>query len=134
MITNGEYSGVGSEFATGLPAGEEPSLQPRSWTSWPPCSPIWRPQRVEPNARIVARRLLGRAPGGQPLGGADTRPLRLMVVRRMDATPDAELNQVVAKLPDEYVLGEEGRQELLDLSGMRDPYRLELRVTWLLET
>lgn len=133
MVARGEYTGVGSEFATGLDPKDEASpvavLEELNAVLG-----IWRPQRVAPNARIVARRLLGRAPDGRPLGGADTRPLRLMVVRRMDATPEAELNRVVATLPDEYVLGEEGRQELLDLSGMRDPYRLELQATSLLET
>jgi hypothetical protein len=133
IVTSGEYTGVGTEYVTGLPQGASDSDVSELLTS---VLSGWQPHRDTPHAKSAARQLLGLDDAtGNPLPSRDKdQPVRVVTVRRLDAMPGIEMNKIVARLPDWYVLQEHGRKELLELSGMRDPQHLELQAATLLST
>ena len=133
MVEQGEYTGVGSEFVTG-PPGEKGADPGEINTRLRSLLDLWHLNHAEINARWVARLLLGLGPDtGEPLKGSDTDlPIRRGVVRRFDALH--ELRSVYEHLPESYLLGEDTRQEILDLTTMRDPVQVELHAAALLNT
>lgn len=133
MVESGDYTGVGSEFVTG-PPGEKGANPTEVNTRLKTLLNLWHQNHTEINARWVARLLLGLDPEtGRPLVGSDTDlPIRRAVVRRFDALQ--ELRNVYEHLPESYLLGAQTRQEVLDLTAMRDPFQVEMHAAALLNT
>ncbi|MBV9823160.1 MAG: hypothetical protein JO144_13055 [Actinobacteria bacterium] len=126
MFSSGEYTGVGSEYSTGASGVPAALLQDYAET----LIARYQRSRTPATARELVRELLGLDPTGRPKpwltdNGAASRQdpaLRAAIVRRIDAR--ARLNEMVQNLPDDYLFGEQGRIELLDLNQLRDPVQL----------
>ncbi len=124
------YTGVGSEFRVGgVAAGADPKDVEKLFGEL-------KPKLRSPSAQTakqILRRLTGRNPdSGAEGAGKESAPVRTVVVRKLDA--EGLLVKLYDTLPDDYLFGEGGRQEVLDLSSMRDPLNLERHATKLLTT
>lgn len=130
LWASGEYTGVGSEYSSGGAVNlgvPEPLLlgYARKFID------LYQAAPHALMAKWIVRNLLGldfsgganpwlAADGGQP----DPRDvaLRTAIIRRIDALQG--LNDIIARLPDDYLFGEQGRRELLDFNQLRDPVHL----------
>jgi hypothetical protein len=128
-ILNGEYTGVGSEYVVG---GAALAVPPKMLDSYADAiATEWEGRRHAPHAVVLVRDLLGRDRRGaarpwvtDPAGQAAPAdlPLRTAIVRRLDRR--GTLQAIVDKLPDDFLLAEGTRGEVLELYRMRDPGRL----------
>ncbi|HEX8082163.1 MAG TPA: hypothetical protein VF557_18270 [Jatrophihabitans sp.] len=129
MWSSGEYTGVGSEYTTG--GGDDLGVPAKLLQEYADTL-IARYQRlpIPPIARNLVRELLGLDHDGKPKpwlteNGVATKQdpaLRIAIIRRIDAR--RQLNAIITGLPDDYLFGEQGRIELLDLNQLRDPFQL----------
>ncbi len=130
MFASGEYTGVGSEYIAVPP--QIPGLSPKELQA--KAEEIikhWDADHSAKNAQRTVRTLLGQDENGAPSPwdhGADGKPLpydathRVAVIRRIDARQ--KLNDVIAALPNDFLFGERGRNDLLDLNKLRDTVAL----------
>ena len=126
MFSSGEYTGVGSEYIAVPP--QIPGLSPKELQA--KAEEIitqWDADHSEKNALRTVRLLLGQDEHGAASPwdhDADGKALeydethRTAVLRRIDARQ--KLNDVIAALPDDFLFGERGRNDLLDLNKLRD--------------
>ena len=129
MWSSGEYTGVGSEYTTG--GGEDLGVPAKLLQEYAEAL-IARYQRAKapPIARLIVRELLGLDFEGKPkpwlteqgVASKQDPALRIAIVRRIDARQ--QLNPMIEGLGDDYLFGEQGRIELLDLNQLRDPVQL----------
>ena len=148
MWSSGEYTGVGSEYTTG--GGADLGVPAKLLQEYAETL-IARYQKlpIPPIARNLVRELLGLDHDGKPkpwltengVAAKQDPALRIAIIRRLDARQ--KLNSIIAGLPDDYLFGEQGRIELLDLNQLRDPLQLRRQAlsltpggfwTWLLLT
>jgi hypothetical protein len=125
MWDSGEYTGVGSEYTTGTANLAVPEALLVGYARG--ILERWDNLSHALEARWIVRDLLGMKPDGTPApwipGDAEKDlALRTAVIRRLDALQG--LDGIIAKLPDDYLLGEQTRQELLELNQLRDPIHL----------
>jgi len=130
MLTSGEYTGVGREYVAG--GGKDLGVPAKLLQGYAETFiDLYTRLPIPPVARRIVRELLGLDPDGKPkpwlVDGAvasQTDPaLRIAIIRRIDAR--LKLDDIIAGLPDDYLFGEDGRKELLDLNQLRDPVHLE---------
>ncbi|GAA1954770.1 hypothetical protein [Microbacterium deminutum] len=125
MWDTGEYTGVGSEYSTGGVNLGVPETMLLGYAKG--FIELWNAHHDLMLAKWIVRNLLALDFGGDAnpwIRGdpAKDLALRTAVIRRLDALQG--LNPIIAKLPDDYLLGEKTRQELLDLNQLRDPIPL----------
>jgi hypothetical protein len=130
MFSSGEYTGVGSEYIAVPP--QIPGLSPKELQGKAEgIITRWDADHGAKNALRTVRLLLGQDEQGAPSPwdhDADGKPLpyeethRTAVLRRIDARQ--KLNDVIAALPDDFLFGERGRNDLLDLNKLRDTVAL----------
>ncbi|WP_125776043.1 hypothetical protein [Antribacter gilvus] len=128
-LVNGEYTGVGSEYVVGGAALSVPPAMLDAYAA--SIAAEWEGRKHAPHAVFLVRELLGRdrSGGARPwvtdaagqAGPADV-PLRTAIVRRLDRR--GTLQDIVDKLPDDFLLAEGTRGEVLELYRLRDPVRL----------
>jgi hypothetical protein len=130
MLASGEYTGVGSEYVAG--GGKDLGVPAKLLQGYAETFiDLYTRLPIPPVARRIVRELLGLDPDGKPkpwlLDGAvaaqNDPALRIAIIRRIDAR--LKLDGIIAGLPDDYLFGEDGRKELLDLNQLRDPVHLE---------
>ncbi|TDN90916.1 hypothetical protein [Microbacterium sp. BK668] len=124
MWDSGEYTGVGREYETGVSLGIPETLLLSYAKGY---LDLWGGQRHALLSLWIVRNLLGKTLSGDanawiPDDPAKDLALRTAIIRRLDALQG--LNEIVEKLPDSFLLGEETRQELLELNQLRDPLHL----------
>ena len=139
MWSSGEYTGVGSEYVAG--GGNDLGVPAKLLQEYAD-SIIARYERAKapPIARDLVRELLGLDRFGKlkpwlTEKGVATKQdpaLRIAIIRRIDARQ--QLNGIIAGLPDDYLFGEQGRIELLDLNLLRDPLQLRRQALGLAST
>ena len=125
MWESGEYTGVGSEYSTGAVNLGVPETMLLGYAKG--YLQLWEAQAHSLLAKWIVRNLLALDFSGDPnpwlpTDAAKDLALRTAVIRRLDALQG--LNGIIEKLPDDYLLGEQTRQELLDLNQLRDPVHL----------
>ena len=125
MWETGEYTGVGSEYSTGAVNLGVPETMLIGYAKG--FIELWEKLRHGLMAKWIVRNLLALEFGGEanpwiPGDPAKDLALRTAVIRRLDGMQG--LNEIIEKLPDDYLLGEQTRQELLDLNQLRDPIHL----------
>lgn len=125
MWDSGGYTGVGSEYSTGAVNLGVPETMLLGYAKG--YLDLWNGQRHDLLAKWIIRNFLGLDFGGAPNQWIPGDPakdlaLRTAVIRRMDALQG--LNDIIERLPDDYLFGEEGRRELLDFNQLRDPLYL----------
>jgi hypothetical protein len=129
MWSSGEYTGVGSEYTIG--GGDDLGVPSKLLQDYADALiRRYDDLKIPLIARNIMRELLGLDDNGKPKpwltqSGVATKQdpsLRIAVIRRIDARQ--RLNEIIAKLPDDYLFGEQGRIELLDLNQLRDPVQL----------
>jgi hypothetical protein len=129
MFTTGEYTGVGSEFVSGGRELGMPAAMLQGYADT--LLDRWQLARLPIIAQNLVRELLGKSHAGEPqpwLKDANGAPasndvlLRTAIIRRLDAR--LMLDEIIAKLPDDFLFGEMGRKELLELNQLRDPVHL----------
>ncbi|KQY23004.1 hypothetical protein ASD16_10445 [Cellulomonas sp. Root485] len=133
IVRSGEYTGVGSEYVV---AGADLTVPAKLLQDYAEVlAADWARLPVPPFARSLVRDLLGRDPQGGPAPWVTDSagrpapvdlPLRTAIVRRLDLR--GVIQKVITKLPDDYLFGEAGRAEVLDLNQLRDPRRLVAEV------
>ena len=128
MLASGEYTGVGSEYVAG--GGKDLGVPAKLLQGYAETFiDLYTRLPIPPVARRIVRDLLGLDPNGKPKPWlrrrllANDRALRIAIIRRIDAR--LKLDGIIAGLPDDYLFGEAGRKELLDLNQLRDPLHLE---------
>lgn len=124
MWDSGQYTGVGSEYETDAALGVPETMLVGYAKGY---LDLWKAQHSAFLAQWIVRNLLGRMFQGQDNPWIPGEPgkdlaLRTAVIRRLDALQG--LNEIIEKLPDALLLGEQTRQELLDLNQLRDPIHL----------
>lgn len=130
MWSSGEYTGVGSEYTAG--GGTDLGVPAKLLQEYAEAL-ITRHQKlpIPPIARNLVRELLGLDHDGKPkpwltengVAAKQDPALRIAIIRRIDARQ--KLNSIIEGLPDDYLFGEQGRIELLDLNQLRDPLQLK---------
>ncbi|MFL6023315.1 MAG: hypothetical protein ACJ72O_08240, partial [Marmoricola sp.] len=136
MFSDGQYTGVGSEYVAvppQIPGLSAKELQAKAEE----VIRLWDAHHTATNALRTVRLLLGQDEYGKtsPWDHENGKPTdyeethRIAVIRRIDARQ--KLNGVIEALPDDFLFGERGRNDLLDLNKLRDVVALRRQASGL---
>ncbi len=141
MVTSGEYTGVGSEYLPGGPAGSTATavtdLLGRVLKQWRDSSnaatALAIVERLAPEEPVVGA-VSGAAQADATTGAAlaADRDIRVAVVRRLDTL--GVIDSILEHISHADLVADTGRHEIRRLAELRDPVRLEEEVTNLLST